>query len=481
MIDQINTSLQTLYKQEFNGYPKSITPLAQGGSDRRYFRLTNSNNSVIGAFNPDVDENRAFFYLTNHFEEKGIQVPHILRVAADEKVYLLDDLGDASLFDTVIKTDWESSTSESALQLLKRTLENLAKVQVHGAQGLDFSKCYPKSDFDLQSILWDFNYFKYCFLKPSGVAFNETSLDNDFLAFANVLLSQPTGYFQYRDFQSRNVMVNNNEPYFIDYQGGRRGPLLYDVASFLYQARANFPHEIRKALFSSYLDSVSSLTPVNSAELHHHLPIFALFRVIQTLGAYGYRGFFERRAHFLQSIPLAAENLKNLLSVIDTSILKLPVLFGALNGIAQKYSASTEQSQSFSGLTIEVNSFSYKKGYPAEHPEHGGGFVFDCRALPNPGRLNEYKMKTGLESSVIEYLEGHDEVNRFYQNVWDIVSKSVVTYVDRGFNHLSVSFGCTGGQHRSVYMANRFANQVKQMSDQIRVFTKHREINSDNY
>ncbi|HPF93938.1 MAG TPA: phosphotransferase, partial [Tenuifilaceae bacterium] len=184
MIDQINTSLQTLYKEEFNEYPKSITPLTQGGSDRRYFRLTNSNNSVIGAFNPDVDENRAFFYLTNHFEDKGIQVPHILRIAADEKVYLLDDLGDASLFDTVIKTDWESSTSENAIQLLKRTLENLAKVQVQGAQDLDFSRCYPKSDFDLQSILWDFNYFKYCFLKPSGVAFNEVSLDNDFLAFA---------------------------------------------------------------------------------------------------------------------------------------------------------------------------------------------------------------------------------------------------------------------------------------------------------
>lgn len=476
MIAQINSILQALFRAQFGFDTQSITPLPQGGSDRRYFRLKAKDISVIGAYNPDINENKTFFYLTNHFISKGFPVPELISIANDKKAYLLSDLGDDTLFSRLIETDWNSQQSNDTMRIASATLDMLTKVQVDGAKGLDFSQCYPKSNFDLQSVMWDFNYFKYSFLKPSGIQFNEATLDDDFLAFANVLLSQPTGYFHYRDFQSRNVMLVNGQPFFIDYQGGKQGPLLYDVASFLYQARANFPQNIREKLFDSYLDSLSSLITINRNELKIYFPIFALFRVIQTLGAYGYRGFFERRTHFLQSIPLAAFNIQHLIPQVDSSLLQLPYLFGILKKISAKYSLPPEQSHVFDRLTVEVTSFSYKKGYPAEHPTHGGGFVFDCRALPNPGRLDEYKMQTGLDASVVKYLEEHQEIAQFYGDVWGMVNNSVDVYAKRGFKHLSVSFGCTGGQHRSVYMASRFARELQQKYSSVRVLLYHREI-----
>ncbi|MDD2279829.1 MAG: RNase adapter RapZ [Bacteroidales bacterium] len=472
----MNHILQALFNAYFGSDAQSITPLPQGGSDRQYFRLKAKNISVIGAYNPDVEENRAFFYLTNHFQSKGFPVPEILSISSDQKAYILSDLSDETLFNRFIETDWSNQQGSDNMLIASVTLDMLAKIQVEGAKGLDFSKCYPKPDFDLQSVMWDFSYFKYSFLKPSGIHFNEAKLDDDFLAFANVLLSQPTGYFHYRDFQSRNVMLVDGQPYFIDYQGGRRGPLLYDVASFLYQARANFPQAIREKLFNSYLNSLNSLIKIDKDEQKLYFPIFALFRVIQTLGAYGYRGFFERRAHFIQSIPMAASNIQILINQVDSSLLQLPHLSGILNKISAKYSSSTEQTDVFDGLTVDVCSFSFKKGYPAEHPEHGGGFVFDCRALPNPGRLDEYKMLTGLDASVIKYLEEHGETDNFYGEMWGMVSDSIGVYSKRGFNHLSVSFGCTGGQHRSVYMASRFAKEVQQKFSNVKVLLKHREI-----
>jgi RNase adaptor protein for sRNA GlmZ degradation len=245
------------------------------------------------------------------------------------------------------------------------------------------------------------------------------------------------------------------------------------VASFLYQARANFPQKLRNELLNFYIDEVARCVEIDKVQLVQVFPAFALFRVIQTLGAYGYRGFFERRSHFLQSIPLAAANIGYL---VENCGLSLPTLNPILKSIAEKYGNSVEQSQPFNGLTVEVNSFSYRKGYPLEHPEHGGGFVFDCRALPNPGRIAEYKMQTGNEQPVIDYLEQHPEIDSFYQKVFALVNNAVEVYRQRAFKHLSVSFGCTGGQHRSVYMANRLANELKNIEG-VKVCLYHRELN----
>lgn len=472
-MQEIKQNLDKLFYDHFGRNPQSITPLPQGGSDRRYFRLSVDSQSAIGAYNPDVDENKTFIYLSQHFASIGLPVPLLYGVSDDENYYLLSDLGDRSLFDHILEIDWEH---DQQIDVLKRTISMLIRFQIEGATGLDFGKCCPKSDFDLQSVMWDFNYFKYSFLKPSGIKFDEAKLDDDFFVFANLLLAQPTGYFHYRDFQSRNVMLVDNNPYFIDYQGGRRGPLLYDLASFLYQARANFPEKVRSELLGYYLDEVAGFIEINKSLYIEIFPAFALFRVIQTLGAYGFRGFFERRSHFLQSIPLAATNLKNLTEKIDNCGLTLPTLKPILVSIAEKYGDTNEQTQAFEGLTVEVNSFSYRKGYPLEHPEHGGGFVFDCRALPNPGRLTEYKMLTGLQKPVVDYLENHKEIEDFYAETFTLVRKSIEIYQKRGFKHISVSFGCTGGQHRSVYMANRLAKAIELYAS-LRVKLNHRELN----
>ncbi|MFP4556145.1 MAG: phosphotransferase [Bacteroidales bacterium] len=466
------------FKNHFGVPPTEISPLPQGGSDRKYFRLSSQSQSAIAAYNPEIEENRAFIYLTKHFGNLGFPVPDIYEVSDDEQTYLLSDLGDITLFDKLICGVIHGDATSTSVGLLKETLALLAKIQVEGSKGLDFSRCYPKSEFDKQSVMWDFYYFKYSFLKPSGIRFNEAKLDNDFLALANVLLSQPAEYFHYRDFQSRNIMLVNGKPHFIDYQGGRQGPLLYDIASFLYQARANISQQIRDELLDFYLDEVGKYTKINISESKKVFPAFAVFRVIQTLGAYGYRGFFERRAHFLQSIPLAAANLKLLLERLGSINLNLPTLQPVLEAISQKYAQSSEQTQPFDGLTLEINSFSFKKGYPMEHPEHGGGFVFDCRALPNPGRLNQYKLQTGLDEQVIGYLEKYTEVEQFFSHVKELVTKSVYTYKHRGFNHLSVSFGCTGGQHRSVYMASRLTQYFRAV-DGIRIVLKHRELKKE--
>ncbi|HPJ44897.1 MAG TPA: RNase adapter RapZ [Tenuifilaceae bacterium] len=468
-------TISQLFKSFTGVNAETIVKLPQSGSDRQYFRLSAQGKSYIGAYNPDIQENRTFIYLTKHFHKAGLPVSEIFGVSPDETCYLLTDLGDETLFQKVVATNWREPDSETVKEILKESLTQLAYFQVEGAKGLDFTNCYPKSSFDLQSVMWDFNYFKYCFLKPSGIPFNEANLENDFLAFARVLLSHSCSYFLYRDFQSRNIMLVSGKPYFIDYQGGRRGPLLYDVASFLYQAKAQFPQHLRDELFEFYLSKVEELTEVESEKLRNEFPYFILFRVLQTLGAYGYRGFFERRTHFLQSIPYAAANLKGLINRID---IQIPELQKVLLQICEKYEVPGEQTEHFNGLTIEVTSFSFKKGYPEGHPEHGGGFVFDCRSLPNPGRLEEYRNMNGTQKPVAEYLKKYDEVDSYFNKVRSIVDDSVQVYLNRGFQNLAVSFGCTGGQHRSVYMASRLAKSLMG-NNNLRVILNHRELNTE--
>lgn len=465
-------ALEKIYLNYAGVFPLSIIPLAQSGSNRKYFRLQGTYDSVIGVIGSDIEENRAFFYLTNHFSGKNLPVPKLLKVSDDETTYLLSDLGNQSLFELIQEVDWEASNPLVVKKLISQTFDSLINLQVEGLNGLDTKKCYPKGEFDKQSILWDLNYFKYCFLKPSEVNFHEAKLEEEFDALANMLLKAPSNFFMYRDFQSRNVMVRNSTPYFIDYQGGRKGPCLYDVASFLYQARANFTQKLRDDFFSTYLRMLSSKTYIDEV-LHKNLyPVFILFRTLQTLGAYGFRGFFERKSHFITSIPKASANAVDIVKQLP---IPLPQLTSILKAIALKYKADATELDDFNGLTIHISSFSFKKGYPLEHPEHGGGFVFDCRGLPNPGRLPEYASQTGLDDSVANFLGKQREVEKFFDKTLSIIRETIDVYKTRGFHHLSISFGCTGGQHRSVYLASRTSEIINKI-DGLRVVVVHREL-----
>lgn len=461
--------LKALYHTRFNRFPLQVSALPRSGSPRMYYRLVGEDGSVIGVYNADVEENKTFIYLTRHFASKGLNVPELVAQSEDEQYYLLSDLGDNTLLSvmTCLPTD-------QRMALLRDALRELVRFQTDGAENLDFRRCYPVTGFDRRSVMWDLNYFKYSFLKPFGIAFNESKLEDDFETLADFLLHDDMNYFHYRDFQSRNIMVNGDRLFFIDYQGGRRGPCLYDVASLLFQAKAGIEPHQRETLFEFYLDELSLNRSIERDTLRKRFGAFAFFRIIQTLGAYGFRGFFERKSHFMQSIPLALSNLHFLIENDQIGI-TVSYLKDILNAVLENHARLYEQNRYVEGLTIEVSSFSFRNGYPASHPEHGGGFVFDCRLLPNPGRLNQYKPLTGLDEPVAKYLDGRAEVEEFIGGALDLITKAINSYRQRGFEYLSVAFGCTGGQHRSVYCANRMANALRRI-DGINVNIHHREL-----
>ena len=238
-----------LFENQFNEKPDSFSLLPPSGSYRKYCRLQNAQRSVIGAFNSDIKENTAFLSFTNHFKKKGIPVPEIIAVSSDLKKYLLEDLGDITLFDFLIKTREQEGFSSQTISEYKKVLRLLPRLQIHAGKDLDYSVCYPRAAFDKQSMMWDLNYFKYYFLKLAKISFDEQALEDDFQLFSDYLLSADSDYFLFRDFQSRNVMLKNNEVYFIDYQGGRKGALQYDLASLLYDGKADIPPSIRTHLY----------------------------------------------------------------------------------------------------------------------------------------------------------------------------------------------------------------------------------------
>jgi len=439
--------------------PDHIQQLPPSGSNRQYFRICAGKQSFIAAFNPDARENKAFIGMSEHFHSLGLPVPRVLEEDPEAYVYLLTDLGDTTLF-TLLPHDHRVKVFEKGIQdLYKKIISWLPVFQVSGAKGLDFSICYPRKAFDRHSMMWDLNYFKYYFLKISGIAFDEQLLEDSFEDFVNQLLREDSHYFMYRDFQSRNVMIVDGEPYFIDYQGGRHGPLQYDIASLLFDAKANIPFALRMELLDYYISRVSELTNINTLRFKERYYDFVLIRIMQALATYGFRGGVEKKPLFLQSMPYALRNLKWL---ADNN--HLPAHNPYLTGIVEKIISTLpavfppEQKE---GLTVTIKSFSYKNGIPADHSGNGGGFVLDCRILPNPGRINEFKSHTGLNPLVIKYLEDQPEVGEFIRNASNIVLNGIDNYIKRGFNHLSVYFGCTGGQHRSVYCAEKMAEIVR--------------------
>lgn len=463
--------LKDIYHKQTGTAPTEVAILPSSGSNRRYYRLDGPGGSYIGVLGTSLDENRAFIYMSAHFAEKGLPVPEVVQVSDDGMAYLQTDLGDTLLFNEIERGRATRSFSNHERDLLAKTMRLLPEVQFRGAQGFDFSKCYPPVDFDNRSIMWDLNYFKYCFLKATGLEFSEGKLQDDFEAMVRQLMLNDTDTFMYRDFQSRNIMIRDNQPWLIDFQGGRRGPFYYDVASFLWQAKANLPDTLRMELLKIYFGAIQKFHSIEWNEFYSRLRHFVLFRTLQVLGAYGFRGYFEKKPHFMQSVPFALANLRELLK---QPMPEYPYLNEMLTRLVNLKQFTSEQQRR--QLTVKVLSFAYKKGIPNDPSGNGGGYVFDCRAINNPGKYERYKPFTGLDSNVIKFLEDDGEVFPFLEECYKLVDSSVARYIERGFTNLMVAFGCTGGQHRSVYCAQHMAEHISERFN-VKVELIHREQN----
>jgi aminoglycoside/choline kinase family phosphotransferase len=467
-----------LFEACFGRRPDVILDMAADGSTRQYFRLVlDAERTAVGAIGPDRDENRAFLEFAKVFREAGLPVPTIYAEDRKAGVWLEEDLGDTTLFKALSAARIECGEGEfpSEIENLYRlVLSTLPRFQVLGHRVVDYRVAYPRQAFDQQSIRWDLNYFKYHFLKLAHVPFNEQRLEDDFARLTAFLLEADADYFLYRDFQSRNIMIRAGEPWFLDFQGGRRGAPHYDVASLLYDAKANIPPPVRGSLLEHYLDALSEHVSVDRPAFRTRFPGFVLVRLMQAMGAYGYRGFFERRRRFLESVPNAARNLEYLLSA------GLPIPFPELEHvfrhIAGRWAGPTSRTAPHSGLVVLIQSFSFRDGYPPDMEGHGGGFVFDCRALPNPHHEPALRDLTGEAPAVVDYLERAAEVQEFWENVRGIVEAHVEKYVGRGFSSLTVSFGCTGGQHRSVFMAAKLAAHLAQSYPHVTIRVRHGKL-----
>ena len=462
-------TLQQLFIQHTGEEAHTCTPLTPAGSNRRYYRLSSSRHTLIGVVGTSPRENQAFVSIAQQMAAKGLPVPHIHMVSDDGMHYLQSDLGNTSLFDILMEAQRRGGYEEADIELLRRVMRLLPDIQWRTAEDFDFTQCYPSPSLDYRGVQWDLHYFKYCFLKAIDIDFEEELLEDDFDHMAHVLLHEPTDTFMYRDFQSRNIMIVNGEPYLIDFQGGRRGPIEYDLVSFLWQARARFTPELRNTLILEYIHSARRYRSFDEEAFIHRLRYFVLFRTLQVLGAYGYRGYFEHKTHFLQSIPMAISNLRSLL---QDDFADMPYLTSLLHRITTL--PIFEPYQEDPEFTIRITSFSYKRGIPDDPSGNGGGFVFDCRAIHNPGRYDEYKRLTGRDEPVITFLDNEEPMQEFLAHIYDIVDYSVSKYLARGFKNLMVSFGCTGGQHRSVYSAEHLASHLTEKFG-VRVILTHRE------
>lgn len=467
--------LKKLFKDFFGENPGKIVPLPVSGSARNYYRLTSAKNRGVGVYYENPKENLAFIQFSKHFRKIGLNVPEILADNVKRNIYLISDLGDTTLYSHLIKTRTANDFPRELIDLYKQSIEDLIRFQVGGTKGFNFELCYPRSAFDKQSMMWDLNYFKYYFLKLADIDFHEQDLENDFNTLTQFLLGAGQDYFLYRDFQSRNIMIKDSELYYIDYQGGRKGPLHYDIASLLYDAKADLTPEIRDELLDHYIETASKIVEISREEFIKYFYGFVFIRIMQAMGAYGYRGFYERKDHFLKSVPFVLRNLRWLLQNKKMPV-SLPALDDCFEQIlnSEKLKKFGEESKS-EKLTVVINSFSYKKGLPNDYSGNGGGFMFDCRSLPNPGRLDEYKLLTGRDKPVIEYLSEKKEVDEFLSKVYSIVDSSVQNYIERGFLNLMVNFGCTGGQHRSVYCAENLYKHLEKIKS-IEVILNHNVI-----
>src|SRR5271169_5331730 len=466
--------LNRLFEAHFHSPAQKALPLQGelGGSGRRIIRLSSEGATAIGILYGVREENRAFLEFSKHFRQHGLPVPQIYGEDLDHGAYLEEDLGDTTLFQLLAKNRHGEQIAAPVVEAYGKVVAVLPRFQVEAGRDLDYSACYPIGSFDRQSVAWDLNYFKYYFLRLAGVPFNEQALEDDFGRLTEFVLGASRDYFLYRDFQSRNVMLCDGEPFFVDYQGGRKGALQYDIASLLYDSKADLPPELRQQLLDYYFDTLTNFAPVARDEFMRYYYPYVYVRVMQALGAYGFRGFYERKTHFLQSVPYALKNLRWLLQ--HAELPSMPSLMQALRLIAgseklQSIATETEN------LVVRIFSFSFHRGLPNDESGHGGGFVFDCRSLPNPGREERFKDLTGKDAPVSEYLSQQESVHEFLARVTSLVDSSVSNYEARGFKNLMVSFGCTGGQHRSVYLAEQMAKHLRARNG-VEVVVRHLQL-----
>ena len=467
--------LKHLFEQHFHSPAASVTPLQGqlGGSGRAILRLSGSGHSAVGIVYSVREENIAFLEFSRHFHRHGLPVPEIYGEDLVHNAYLEEDLGDTTLFEFLSDHRSGDVIAPEAIEAYRKVVAVLPRFQIEAGRDLNYKVCYPRSSFDRQSIAWDLNYFKYYFLRLAGIPFSEQALEKDFSRLTKLLLAAPHDYFLYRDFQSRNVMLRDGEPYFLDYQGGRKGALQYDIASLLYDGKADLPPSVRQEMLDYYLDCLAGFISVDRGAFMEYYYAYVYVRIMQALGAYGFRGFYERKPHFLQSVPYALKNLHWLAHNVKLPV-ALPALMEAFQGML-----SSEKLQhlapSSDKLVVRIFSFSFHHQMPTDDSGNGGGFVFDARSLPNPGREERFKQLTGKDAPVIEYLNQQESVHQFFAHAQSLVDASVAAYQRRGFTSLIVSFGCTGGQHRSVFLAEQLARHLRSVSG-VQVVLRHIEL-----
>jgi aminoglycoside/choline kinase family phosphotransferase len=467
--------LKKLFERHFHSPVERMQPLQGelGGSGRKIIRLAGEKLSAIGILYDVREENVAFLEFSRHFRRHGLPVPEIYAEDLSHGAYLQEDFGDTTLFEFLSKNRVGGNIAPQVVEAYRKVVAVLPRFQIEAGRDLNYKVCYPCASFDRQSIAWDLNYFKYYFLRLAGIPFNEQALEDDFGRLTEFLLSAPRDYFLYRDFQSRNVMLRDAQPFFLDYQGGRKGALQYDIASLLYDAKADLPPELRQQLLDHYLDTLANFIKLDREAFMRHYYAYVYVRIMQALGAYGFRGFYERKAHFLQSVPYALKNLRWLLHHVKLPI-ALPTLMGAFKSMLASEKLQSRPSES-ENLLVRIFSFSFHRSLPQDDTGHGGGFVFDGRSLPNPGREERFKSLTGKDAPVIDYLNQQESVHQFLSSVMPLVDSSVNNYQRRGFKNLMVSFGCTGGQHRSVFLAEQLAKRLRGRNG-LEVVVRHLEL-----
>jgi aminoglycoside/choline kinase family phosphotransferase len=469
--------LKKLFEQHFHAPVGRVEPLQGhlGGSGRKIIRLASEKFSAIGILYDVREENVAFLEFSRHFRRHGLPVPEIYAEDLSCGAYLEEDLGDTTLFEFLGNNRSGDDIAPQVVEAYRKVVAVLPRFQIETGRSLNYKVCYPRASFDRQSIAWDLNYFKYYFLRLAGISFNEQALEDDFDRLTKFLLKAKRDYFLYRDFQSRNVMMRDGGPFFVDYQGGRKGALQYDIASLLYDAKADLPPDLRQKLLDHYVDRLADFVKLEREVFMQHYYAYVYIRIMQAFGAYGFRGFYEGKAHFLQSVPYALKNLRWLLQQTELPV-ALPALMNTFKSMvaSQKLQTLTSEPEH---LLVRIFSFSFHRGLPKDETGHGGGFVFDSRPLPNPGREERFKTFTGRDTPVIDYMNQQESVQQFLSNVMSLVDASVSNYQCRGFKSLMVSFGCTGGLHRSVYLAEQLANRLRGTSG-VEVVVRHLELES---
>jgi len=467
--------LKKLFEQHYRLPAELVQPLQGqlGGSGRSIVRLTGGGKSAIGILYSVREENVAFLEFSRHFRRRGLPVPEIYAEDMNQGAYLEEDLGDTTLFEFLVANRTGAAIAPPAIEAYRKVIAVLPRFQVEAGRDLNYKVCYPRDRFDRQSISWDLNYFKYYFLRLAGIPFNEQALENDFTRLAKFLLAAKSDYFLYRDFQSRNVMLPGGQPYFLDYQGGRKGALQYYIVSLLYDGKADLPPELRQELLDHYLDCLGNYIDLNRDAFMEHYYAYVYVRILQAMGTYGFRGFYERKTHFLQSVPYALKNLRWLAHNVKLPI-ALPALLEALQGMlaSEKLQGLASSAE---GLKVRIFSFSFHREMPVDDSGNGGGYIFDARCIPNPGREEQFRALTGKDAAVIDYLNQQDSVHQYLANVQSLVDSSLSSYQSRGFKNLMVSFGCTGGQHRSVYLAEQLARHLRSSSG-AEVVVRHIEL-----